>query len=136
MLIKKINHEQFGYEFLNKHGYIDASYIKWHGETPKKYKEHNACSDSEIPQELILLWEADMHIDQTGKNVGYEYRLEDIGKRLGFGVASLIIHVKKPLDGFVKMVFKNVYNIKYRFICFFMSRTTFYIYFFVKSHMI
>lgn len=32
----------------------------------------------------MFLWEADMHVDQSGEDVGYEARLKDIGERLGF----------------------------------------------------
>lgn len=42
------------------------------------------AGDNYIPSQLILLWEADMHVDQSGEDVGYEARLEDIGSRLGF----------------------------------------------------
>lgn len=58
--------------------------LRFHGTSPSRYKEINRCTDTDIPEALVFLWEADMHVDQSGEDVGYEARLKDIGERLGF----------------------------------------------------
>ena len=58
-----------------------ANVIAAHGMSPSEYMERTGSRD--IPQELMLLWEADMQIDPTGKVVGYSMRLNDIAKRYG-----------------------------------------------------
>jgi len=80
---EKAGHEQYGGDLLDDLFYIDAAIITWHGSTPKEYKDILLCDDKNIPKELVLLWEADMHIDLNGEDVGFEKRLEDIGNRLG-----------------------------------------------------
>ena len=82
----KEGHEDFGGELLHTLGISKelSDIISWHGTTPNEYKELHVCFDDEIPDALILLWEADMHIDLSGKDVGYKARLEDIGNRHGF----------------------------------------------------
>ena len=43
----------------------------------------HGCFGSEIPNEMILLWPADMMVDLNGNAVGFKARLDDIGKRHG-----------------------------------------------------
>lgn len=79
-------HESFGANMLNSLGlplHITEA-INWHGSTPAEYKESYECSDSEIPKPLVLLWQADLHVDQSGEDVGFKARLDDIGNRHGF----------------------------------------------------
>lgn len=71
------DHEQKGAELLQENGYpLDYSAaIKMHG---------MRLSEIEYPSyELLLLVEADMHVDMSGENVGYEKRLEGIAARHG-----------------------------------------------------
>lgn len=79
-------HEEFGADLLNNIGIPlhKSDTVRWHGTTPQEYLDSHMTWDNYIPPQLILLWEADMHIDQTGEDVGYDARLEDIGNRLGF----------------------------------------------------
>lgn len=82
----KNEHEYFGANLLNDLGISSelSNAIYNHGSTPSMYILNHGCLYNEIPKALILLWEADMHIDQSGEDVGYKARLEDIGNRLGF----------------------------------------------------
>jgi len=61
--------------------------IRHHGDTPKKYMEHNMCSEDDIPNELILLWWSDMCVESggegAGKIVGFQGRLEGLKERYG-----------------------------------------------------
>lgn len=79
-------HETFGADMLASMGLplfiTDA--IRWHGTSPEDYLDIHMCDVESIPKQLILLWEADLHIDQSGEDIGYELRLKDIGERLGF----------------------------------------------------
>ena len=82
-------HESFGSEvvsrLLNPQGQQTiARYIRWHGCTPQEYIAFNK---TKIPNELILLWWADMSIesagDRAGENVGFKGRLKGIEERYG-----------------------------------------------------
>lgn len=83
----KHGHEQYGADLIQKcfstnfgMPYI-GEVIAHHGDRPTDYlSEHDL-----VPDELKLLWEADMSVDLTGENVGFEKRLADIGERHGFG---------------------------------------------------
>ena len=61
--------------------------IQWHGITPKKYMEHYNCYSEEIPEELILLWWADLQIASSGKKagqpIGFQARLNALAKKYG-----------------------------------------------------
>ena len=78
-------HEYYGADIASQIGilkeYTDC--IKYHSTTPIKYMNIKNCLESEIPKPLILLWEADMNVDITGKEVGYIHRLIDISNRHG-----------------------------------------------------
>lgn len=82
----KPEHERNGADLLRQFGVSGnfADIINYHGTSPEEYMNLFRCHPSEIPSALVLLWEADMHVDQTGEDVGYEARLRDIGNRLGF----------------------------------------------------
>lgn len=79
----KEDHEQNGAELLGVETYY-GRFVQAHGLTPQEYMNCNGCFASEIPNEMILLWTADMMIDLTGEEVGFQKRLEDIGIRHGF----------------------------------------------------
>ena len=76
-----INHEEKGAMLMSHLGYKMATFIAWHGTDPQSYMQSRMVED--IPNELRLLWEADMSIDGLGQNVGYEGRLLDIKERYG-----------------------------------------------------
>lgn len=76
------NHEQNGAKLLgedNKFSKIVAA----HGMTPQEYMDTNGITESEIPKELILLWEADMVINSHGAHAGFQERLKDVRERYG-----------------------------------------------------
>ncbi len=76
----KENHEEMGGMLIGL-GTTIGECVYAHGMTPTEYAEVYGITTAEIPKELILLWEADMSVDQTGAVVGYEKRLEDIKSR-------------------------------------------------------
>lgn len=54
--------------------------ISCHNMTPEDYsKKYNKYP----PKELVLLWEADMSVDLTGEDVGFDERLDSIASRYG-----------------------------------------------------
>ncbi len=75
----KTKHEQKGAELVGSDSYY-GRLIQAHGLTPREYMDSHACFASEIPNEMILLWTADMTVDPTGKPVGFKARLEGIGE--------------------------------------------------------
>ncbi len=78
----KEEHEQRGAELLG----IDTYYgkiIQAHGLTPQEYMDNYACLEFEIPNEMILLWTADMMVDLSGNAVGFKARLDEIEKKHG-----------------------------------------------------
>ena len=78
----KEEHEQRGAELLGINTYY-GKFVQAHGLTPQEYMTCNECFDSEIPNEMILLWTADMMVDSKGNVVGFKARLDDIKKRYG-----------------------------------------------------
>ena len=72
MLVAKCFSTHYGMPFLGE-------IIAHHGDTPSKWLSHHEV----IPDELKLLWEADMMVDLTGECVGYEKRLEDMARTTG-----------------------------------------------------
>ena len=64
-----------------------SDYVKYHELTPREYMEVNNCSASEIPNEMILLWYANMCIESdgelAGEEVGFDKRLESIKENYG-----------------------------------------------------
>ncbi len=78
----KDDHERKGARLLGTETYY-GRLIQAHGWTPQEYMDRNSCFASEIPNEMILLWTADMMVDLTGTPVGFEARLKDIGDRYG-----------------------------------------------------
>ena len=78
----KEEHEQKGAELIGIDSYY-GKFIQSHGLTPQEYMDCNCCFASEIPNELVLLWTADMSVDMSGEDVGFQKRLEDIKNRYG-----------------------------------------------------
>jgi len=78
----KDGHEYKGAELLGLDSYY-GSIVRYHGYTPSQYIEEFGILESDIPNELILLWDADMMIDHDGKEVGYDKRLNGIIERYG-----------------------------------------------------
>ncbi len=78
----KADHEQKGAELLGLDTYY-GRFINYHGLTPQEYMACHGCLDSEIPNEMILLWTADMMVDMSGKAVGFKTRLEGIREKYG-----------------------------------------------------
>ena len=83
----KEEHEQKGAELLGLNTYY-GKFVQAHGLTPQEYMDCNGCFDSEIPNEMILLWTADMMVDSKGNIVGFKTRLDDIEKRYGIDSES------------------------------------------------
>lgn len=77
------NHELLGSSEMEMLGYIDHDLIRFHGCTPSEYKDFKKCEDEDIPNELVLLWEADMAIEVDGRHVTFDERLQSIKKRRG-----------------------------------------------------
>ncbi len=78
----KEEHEQKGAELLGLDTYY-GRFVRNHGLTPQEYIERYGCFNSEIPNEMILLWTADMMVDSKGNTVGFKARLDDIANRYG-----------------------------------------------------
>ncbi len=76
-------HERYGAELLGSHPF--SEFVASHGLTPSGYAWRHNILETEIPSEMILLWEADMSVDSSGAVVGFDARLLDIGKRHGVG---------------------------------------------------
>lgn len=83
----KEEHEQKGAELLGLNTYY-GKFVQAHGLTPQEYMDCNGCFNSEIPNEMILLWTADMMVDSKGNIVGFKARLDDIEKRYGIDSES------------------------------------------------
>ncbi len=78
----KEDHEIFGGNLVG----LDNDYgrcILVHGMSPVEYMSSCHISKEEIPTALILLWKADMMINDKGRTVGYKQRLEDIAFEYG-----------------------------------------------------
>lgn len=78
--IDKTNHEINGANMLSKlglnHKYVDI--IKYHGNSPEQYCiDHNVTEDN-IPNELLLLWEADLHTGPSGEFMSFDERINDM----------------------------------------------------------
>ncbi len=85
-VISKSGHEAFGAElFPFRSTMYECMY--WHGTAPQEYMQIKECCKEDIPDELILLWWADLMVESSGKNagqiVGFQKRLENIKKRYG-----------------------------------------------------
>lgn len=78
----KEEHEQKGAELLGLDTYY-GRFVQAHGLTPQEYMDCHGCFGSEIPNEMVLLWTADMMVDLNGNAVGFKARLDDIGNRHG-----------------------------------------------------
>ena len=67
------DHPKVGGEILKQSGYKYWKEVYYHGRLTNEYKSLY----------LKILNQADMQIDKTGQDVGYDKRLEDILKRYG-----------------------------------------------------
>ena len=76
------NHEKNGAKLLGEDNRF-SKIIAAHGMTPQEYMGTNGITESEIPKELILLWEADMVVNSHGAHAGFQERLKDVGERYG-----------------------------------------------------
>ena len=88
----KTSHEDNGATLMqhisnNQRASLFERCIRYHGHTPKEYMDSQMCTDMEIPNELILLWYANMSVESSGEHageiVGFEKRLDGIKNRLG-----------------------------------------------------
>lgn len=81
----KIAHEAFGANLIKSLGfemdYVIA--ILWHGSKPSDFLALTKKTAKNVPNEMILLWEADMHVNSKGEEVTYDDRLLDIRERYG-----------------------------------------------------
>lgn len=89
------NHETNGcaiFSELTREG-IDSLFSKcihYHGIAPKSYMEIESCKEVDIPKELILLWWADLNVEEYGEHageiVGFPERLRNIKENCTAGV--------------------------------------------------
>ncbi len=87
------DHEVYGANLLNDIFECDNKYvnaIRNHALTANEYTTKYNCKISDIPKEVLLLWEADLNVNAEGDCVGFDKRLEDIGNRHGFGSVAYI----------------------------------------------
>lgn len=79
-LLGKEEHEKNGADFLTENGFPlkYVSSIRMHGKSL-----NDPIVDGHWSAETLLLIEADLHVDLSGENVGYDKRLEGIAKRHG-----------------------------------------------------
>ena len=77
----KESHAEYGSMLLKRNGYKFSDIVIWHGHSPQDYLK---VVGGKIPNELRLLWTADLMISPDGKNIGWDSRLKEIGERLGF----------------------------------------------------
>lgn len=105
-ILGKEAHESNGAQLLLKTFSIETSAtflecIEWHGHTPREYVDLKMCSFTDIPQELILLWWADMMVESSGEKagqvVGFNERLNNIKERYGEHSKPYII-CKETMD--------------------------------------
>ena len=74
-------HEEYGAELVGDNYYGD--FIRYHGKTPQMYADAHGIVKAEIPNEMLLLWEADMSINSDGDEVSFQERLEGIKNHHG-----------------------------------------------------
>lgn len=79
----KEGHAEVGADLLDNMQFRYSNIIRYHGITPNNYMSKLNCSKDNIPKELKLLWEADMHVDSKGNQVSFDERLRDIKERYG-----------------------------------------------------
>ena len=84
------NHEKVGAEILKNNGYQYWKEVYYHGQVTEEF--HSIY--------LQILNEADMQIDKSGNDVGYDKRLEDIQNR--YGTNSNVYQKAKELVDYLK----------------------------------
>ena len=103
----KPKHEVRGAEILRLIGLSPTNdlvhVVSCHGLTPYEYMHLYTVTSDEIPKEVLLLWEADMHVDLTGEDVGYSARLADVVHRYGkdskpYEICSETVEFLKELE--------------------------------------
>lgn len=77
----KEDHEVLGARILNAVGFSFSDIVSWHGTSPEDYLKLTDLD--KVPKELVLLWDADMHVNAQGEEVSYLERLQDIANRYG-----------------------------------------------------
>lgn len=97
-------HAKNGGKLLKSQGYKFADCVYWHGSTPKTYMQENNVNS--IPNELILLWMADLSIDSKGVYVGYGRRLNEICSRYGSDSVKYIC-AKDTIEYLIIWEFRN-----------------------------
>lgn len=102
------NHAVNGSELLQSVGYNLHDIVMWHGKTPAMYME--AETTSEIPNELILLWIADLTIGPDGSELGFSERLEDVSNRYGVN-STQYKNAKETVDWLVSNSVKRLETI-------------------------
>lgn len=79
------NHEENGAKLFGDNLFNHC--IRWHGVTPEQYTDLLECTYDDIPEELIMLWWADLMVESSGNKagtvVGFDERLENIKHRHG-----------------------------------------------------
>ncbi len=79
-IINRASHEEYGADLLSAMGleekYVDI--IRYHGSSPEQYCEDHNITEEDIPKELLLLWEADLHIGPDGQYMSFKERIDDM----------------------------------------------------------
>lgn len=81
--IKGADENEWASQLLELCGYKDASYVLWGNTTPKEFMLDQKVFSNSIPAELVLLWEAEMHVGENGAPVDYTEKLEEAKKIYG-----------------------------------------------------
>lgn len=78
-------HEHDGADILRMTGlsqrYLTA--VEWHGSSPLEYCKYHGITEEQLPNFMLLLWEADLHIGTHGEYMSFDDRLADIKSRRG-----------------------------------------------------
>lgn len=79
----KFGHEARGANILKSLGFETEYFISilWHGSRPSDFLALTKGRAKDVPKELALLWEADMHVNSKGEEVTFDERLRDVRER-------------------------------------------------------
>lgn len=99
-IVDRNTHEHVGAKLLKNMGLSDkfTDIIYWHGSSPDNYCEAHNCTKKDIPKELLLLWEADLHIDTKGEFVSFNDRVSDIIARHQKLAEDMDLHVPLTIN--------------------------------------